>query len=196
MPLVASACLLGLGAGASFGPVNVEITKVGLVGRSEEARPLAIGAWSGDAVLLIVLATIFAGASEVGAINTDHVWVRILAAAAIVVIAAKSLYQGPAFEAADNAQGHVAAVASKGVLLSTLSPYGILLWSGMAAAVVSSDHDVAYAAAILIGDGAWFVFWLSVLRIARKRMSTRAVRPIHFVANGALLALAALLVIA
>jgi threonine/homoserine/homoserine lactone efflux protein len=78
MSAILAACLLGLGAGASFGPVNLEITKVGLVGRSGEALPLALGAWTGDAVLLTVLTTVLAGASDVGAIDTHHLWVRAL----------------------------------------------------------------------------------------------------------------------
>lgn len=183
-PLI-SACLLGFGAGASFGPVNVEITKAGLVGRADHARPLALGAWGGDAVLLAVLATAFAGASQVGAIDDQHPWVRIIAAAMIAAIAIRSLRRGPADASAP--QGKTTVVAAKGVLLSTLSPYGLVLWAGMAAAVISSDIGPLFAVGILIGDAAWFVLWLTVLRLARQRVSDSAVRPIHVAANAALL---------
>jgi threonine/homoserine/homoserine lactone efflux protein len=196
MGAVLAACLLGFGAGASFGPVNVEITKVGLTGRFGEARPLAFGAWGGDAVLLTVLATVFAGASTAGAIDTRHAGVRVLAAAMIAVIAIRSLYRGPAprFELAANTKS--ALVASKGVALSTLSPYGIVLWSGMGAAVIASGNGLLYGAGILLGDGLWFLLWLTVLRLARRRITKGAIKPIHVTANAALLACAAVLVFA
>jgi threonine/homoserine/homoserine lactone efflux protein len=196
MAAVEAACLLGLGAGASFGPVNLEITKVGLIGRSGEALPLAVGAWSGDAVLLTVLATVFAGASQAGAVDPRHLWVRVVAAAMIAAIAIRSLYRGPATRDETSSDARPALIASKGVALSTLSPYGIVLWSGMGAAVIASGAGVAYAAAILLGDAAWFLVWLTVLRVARDRLSQRAVRPIHMTANAALVACAAVLVFA
>jgi threonine/homoserine/homoserine lactone efflux protein len=87
-------------------------------------------------------------------------------------------------------------IASKGVALSTLSPYGIVLWSGMGAAVIASGLGPLYGVGILLGDGAWFVVWLSILRLARTRVSHRAVKPIHFAANGALVVCAAVLVLA
>jgi threonine/homoserine/homoserine lactone efflux protein len=190
-----AACLLGLGAGASFGPVNLEITKVGLIGRAEEAMPLAFGAWSGDAVLLTVLSTLLAGASEAGAIDTTHLLVRAVAGAMIAAIAIRSLYRGPAIRDHAETTTRPTVAASKGVALSTLSPYGIVLWAGMGAAVIASGHSVLYGLGILLGDGAWFVVWLSLLRVARKRISHRAVRPIHFAANAALVVCAALLVL-
>ncbi len=196
MPAAAAACLLGFGAGASFGPVNLEITKVGLIGRRGEALPLAFGAWSGDAVLLTVLATVFAGASEAGAIDTGHLWVRVLAAAMIAAIAIRSLYRGPTTRNDTATDARVALIASKGVALSTLSPYGIVLWSGMGAAVIASGDGILYGAGILLGDAAWFVLWLTALRIARKRISNKAVKPIHMTANAALVACAALLIFA
>lgn len=191
-----AACLLGFGAGASFGPVNVEITKVGLTGRPGEALPLVFGAWSGDAVLLTVLATVFAGASEAGAIDTRHLWVRVLAAAMIAAIAIRSLYRGPATRTELNPDAKAALIASKGVVLSTLSPYGIVLWAGMSAAVIASDDGLLYGAGILLGDGLWFVLWLTILRIARTRISKKAMKPIHMTANAALVACAALLIFA
>jgi threonine/homoserine/homoserine lactone efflux protein len=185
-----------LGAGASFGPVNLEITKVGLTGRSGEAVPLAVGAWTGDAVLLAVLTTVFAGASEAGAIGTHQPWMRFAAAAMIAAIAVRSLYRGPAARAQTDSNARGAVVASKGVALSTLSPYGLVLWAGIGTAVIASGDGILYAAGILLGDAAWFVVWLTVLRIARSWVSHRAVKPIHVTANVALVACAALLALA
>ncbi|HET8956705.1 MAG TPA: LysE family transporter [Solirubrobacterales bacterium] len=196
MGLASAACLLGFGAGSSFGPVNVEITKVALTGQRGEALPLAFGAWGGDAVLLTMLATIFAGASEAGAVDTQHLWVRVLAATMIAGIAIRSLYRGPATQMEMGADARATLIASKGVALSTLSPYGLVLWSGLGAAVVASGNGLAYGAGILLGDGLWFVLWLTILRMARSRISKKAIKPIHMTANAALIGCAALLIFA
>lgn len=194
MGFLAPACLLGLGAGASFGPVNVEITKVGLTGRAKEALPLALGAWGGDAVLLAFLATVFAGASGTGALDAGHPWVRALAALMIAGIAIRSLYLGPTSQEEAGRDEKTTLIVSKGVALSTLSPYGLVLWSGMGAAMLASGYGLPYGVAILLGDGLWFAIWLSILRLARTRISTAAMRPIHLIANLALVGCAALII--
>jgi threonine/homoserine/homoserine lactone efflux protein len=197
MLLLVSACGLGLGAGASFGPVNLEVTRVGLVGRAREPVPLAVGAWLGDALLLTTLGALLVAANDIGGLSHHaQPWLRAAAAALIVLIALRSLRRLPPRAETVERATSTPLVAIKGVALSALSPFGIILWSGMAAAAKGSGDMVPFAAAILLGDAAWFVFWLSVLRKLRSRVPAGAVIPIHIAANASLLACAAMLVFA
>lgn len=197
MLLLASACGLGFGAGASFGPVNLEITRVGLVGHTREPVPLAVGAWLGDAVLLTTLGALLMVADDIdGLDHQPQPWLRAVAAALIVLIALRSLRRLP--PRADTVEHATSTpfVAVKGVALSALSPFGVILWASMAAAAKGSGHMVPFAAAILLGDGAWFVLWLNVLRKLRSHVPAGAVLPIHIAANVSLLACAAMLAFA
>jgi threonine/homoserine/homoserine lactone efflux protein len=189
-----AALLLGLATGASFGPVNVEVTKIGLVGRSGEAVPLAFGSWLGD-VALMAIATATAVSTGSG---IDHRWLRLTAAIAILVVAVASLRRGPSLgtDAGGSITNHPTTV-SRGAALSVLSPLGLALWGGVAAAAVAHASGLAAvgtSALVLLGDALWFVTWLVALRAIRSRLSRRAMYPIHVAANCALLVLAAILV--
>jgi threonine/homoserine/homoserine lactone efflux protein len=195
--VLVSACGLGFGAGASFGPVNLEITRVGLVGRAREPVPLAVGAWLGDALLLTTLGALVVVANDVDGLGHDaQPWLRAVSAVLIVLIAFRSLRRLPPRAGTGEYATSTPLVAAKGIALSALSPFGIVLWSGMAAAAKGSGHMIPFAAVILLGDGAWFVLWLNVLRKLRSRIPAGAVVPIHIAANASLLACAAMLVFA
>lgn len=190
-----AALFLGVATGATFGPVNVEVTKTRLAGRHGDAVPLAVGSWLGDVGLMI--------AGSAMAVSVDGgisgVWLRAAAAVAVACIALASLRSGPALP------GHPTSIASsrikvvsRGAALSLLSPVGFALWGGVATAAVAHASGlgaVGAAAAVLLGDALWFALWLALLGALRPRLDRGAIRGIHVAANCGLLLLALALLI-
>lgn len=188
-----SALLAGFGAGASFGPVNVEVTRVGLVGTLAEARRFAIGALLGDACLLgssLLLIELATGLLDP---RVDYWWLHLLAATFIAAVATRSLVTGPASATAPSGSAQAGHWLLRGLGFSLLSPFGLVLWSGIAVATASKGGFGVVL--VLLGDCFWFLTWLAILAGGRLRVGAGARQSIHNAANVLLLGCALLLVL-
>jgi len=190
-----SAFLVGLAAGASFGPVNIEVTKTALVHRDSPIE-LAIGALLGDAILLIAcLAAVYV---SVG-LNINAWPYRLASGTFIAAIAIHSIYEGPSRDGGRETSRQRGVALARGFGLSTLSIFGIILWSAVAATISatrSAPIDLAVPTlAVLAGDALWFALWLSVLMKGKRAVPARAIPLVHFGANAFLILFAALTIL-
>ena len=179
--------LLGISVGASFGPVNILVLRVGLNTNSTDRYYAATGAVLGDTTLLLL--SLFAASLFSSLFSGDNTKVlATLSSLLLATVAIHSIFSKHRTTPYTQPKKIFLITYS----ITTLSPFGALLWLGVASylATLSTDFDVYYFLMVIAGDICWFIAFLLLIGITKKHISPIYQKVIGYISNLIILGIA------
>jgi threonine/homoserine/homoserine lactone efflux protein len=184
--------LLGFAVGASFGPINVLLTKRAMFYGRRAAIAFACGALLGD--LVLVVACLSAYDVLVRDRFTHNSWTaNVLGGAVLLLVAAGSIVDShfsrkTAVQAAGTARSnYIRGHMTQALLLSVTNPFGILLWLAVASLLHEESSGMTplllSLTLLMFGDFAWFALWTTMLSTVRGWFHDRRLTAVGFVAD-------------
>lgn len=185
--------LLGFAVGASFGPINVLLTKRAMVYGWRAAIVFACGALLGD--LVLVVACVSAYGALIRSTFTLSSWTaNVFGGATLLLVAARSivasyLSRKTTVHAASTARSnYIRGHMTPALLLSATNPFGILLWLAVASLLHEESSRTTTPlllslTLLLFGDFVWFALWTTILSYVRGRFHERRLAAVGFVAD-------------
>jgi len=180
--------------GASFGPVNLQLTKQSLVIKLGKNVSFAFGAILGDAFLLLFW-LVLGQVIDINSTDRTLKLIGLTGGSILVLISIRSFYllmQSNTFGQRSEHSSRFSAdhYGMLGALAITiLSPFGITLWLGIASRVITLTETfnpltISFAyTLIILGDIVWFSTWLTAVALIRKRLPTPLVKTIFYLSD-------------
>lgn len=199
LSFLVSGYLLGLGAAAPIGPVNVAIMQRGIRRGFAAAFFLGTGAVAVDCAYFAIAIVGAGGAADLLASRAGRAVAFVFAGALLawmgwgaIGLARRGEALGAAAE--DGASGESArraALASfaLGLAMTAANPMTIVYWIGIAASFAAQSGEGAAASPFLAlvgvaaGAGSWVVFLSTLLALTRRRLGPRFVRAVNLVSG-------------
>lgn len=185
--------LLGFAVGASFGPINVLLTKRAMVDGPRAAIVFACGALLGDLVLAVACVSTYD--VLIRSTFTLSSWAaNVFGGATLLFVAARSIVASyprrkATVHAADTGgSNHIRGHMTPAFFLSVTNPFGILLWLAVASILHEEYPEITTPlflslTLLMFGDFAWFALWTTILCTARGWFHERRLTTIGFIAD-------------
>jgi threonine/homoserine/homoserine lactone efflux protein len=176
--------MLGFAVAASFGPINLLLTRRALIGGASAAIPFSTGAALGDAVLLLaavaisrqVSATLKGGYLGIGAMVSGACLVLVSIYSLVSTLRPPVRREAPTF----SPRRELLAA----MFLTVTSPFGILLWISVGSTLVTASESKGggtlgqtyIVVQAIAGDLVWFAGWTCLVCLLRQRIRVTHLR--------------------